>query len=266
MYLCHFLTTVDSVKPFASGSRVPLFVDINTIFQKGDSILILIFHLMRDLGRHRGKHHCSLMSLTPITFDANTFSCCGGSYFATIAVFIISCRRPLNLVGPPMPTSPSLFISATITYGSEYVPLQNCLLPLSFLPRGCCSCLHQHFRHLLSELHHTSMGHACLVCTQLYIVTHLVEGRVLQVPFFSNGSLYTVPLLLSLTPPFSVNETLMDLAIRMLLTSSIRGHLLSLKFRLHMATRTPHRQNRTGVIHGTGLIPQHCKRVKNYTK
>ena len=25
MYLCHFLTTVDSVKPFASGSRVPLF-------------------------------------------------------------------------------------------------------------------------------------------------------------------------------------------------------------------------------------------------
>jgi hypothetical protein len=42
---------------------------------------------MRDLGRHRGKHHCSLMSLTPITFDANTFSCCGGSYFATIAVF-----------------------------------------------------------------------------------------------------------------------------------------------------------------------------------
>jgi hypothetical protein len=165
---------------------------------------------MRDLGRHRGKHHCSLMSLTPITFDANTFSCCGGSYFATIAVFIISCRRPLNLVGPPMPTSPSLFISATITYGSEYVPLQNCLLPLSFRPRGRCSCLHQHFRHLLSELHHTSMGHARLVCTQLYIVTHLVEGRVLQVPFFSNGLLYTVPLLLSLTTPFSVKETLMD--------------------------------------------------------
>ena len=51
-----------------------------------------------------------------------------------------------------------------------------------------------------------------------------------------------------------------------LLTSSIRGHLLSLKFRLHRATITLHRQNRTGVIHGTGLIPQQCKRVKNYTK
>jgi hypothetical protein len=42
---------------------------------------------MRDIGQHRGKHHCSRMSLTPITFDANTFSCCGGSYFVTIAVF-----------------------------------------------------------------------------------------------------------------------------------------------------------------------------------
>jgi hypothetical protein len=79
-----------------------------------------------------------------------------------------------------------------------------------YRPRGRCSCLHQHFRHLFSELHHTSMGHARLVCTQLYIVTHLVEGRVLQVPFFSKGLLYTVPLLLSLTTPFSVKETLMD--------------------------------------------------------
>jgi hypothetical protein len=210
MYLCHFLTTVDSAKPFASGSCVPLFVDISTLFQKGDSILILISHSMRDLGRHRGKHHCPLMSLTPITFDNNTFSYCGGSYFATIAVFIISCRRPLNLVGPPMPTLPLLFISTTITYGSEYVPLQNCLLPLSFYPRGRCSCLHQHFRPFSSELHHTSMGHAHLVCTHLYIDMHLMEGRVLSVPFFSKGVLYTVPLLLSLTTPFSVKETLMD--------------------------------------------------------
>jgi hypothetical protein len=134
MYLCHFLTSVDSMEPFCFWESRPPFVDINTIFQKGDSILILIFHSMRDLGRHRGNHHCSLMSLTPITFDANTFSCCGGSYFATIAVFIISCRRPLNLVGPSMPASSSLLITAIIAYCSEYVPLQNCLLPLSLPP------------------------------------------------------------------------------------------------------------------------------------
>jgi hypothetical protein len=48
----------------------------------------------------------------------------------------------------------------------------------------------------------------------------------------------------------------------LLLTSSIRGHLLSLKFRPHRATRTPHHQHRKTVIHGTRLIPQHSKRVK----
>jgi hypothetical protein len=145
---------------------------------------------MSDLGRHRGKHHSSLMSLTPITFDANTFSCCGGSYFATIAVFIIICRRPLNLVGPPLPTSLSLFTSATITTGSEYVPLQNCLLPLSFRPRGRCSRLHQQFTHFL----------------------------------------------------------------------------LSLKFRPHRATRTPHRQHRKTVIHGTRINSTAQQKGQNYTK
>jgi hypothetical protein len=131
---------------------------------------------MRDLGRHRGKHHCSLMSLTPITFDANTFSCCGGSYFATIAVFLISCRRPLNLVGPPMPTSPSLFTSATITAGSEYVPLQNCLLPLSFRPRGRCSCLHQHFNIFFQSYITRAWGmpasfvHTCILIHTLWKV------------------------------------------------------------------------------------------------
>jgi hypothetical protein len=48
----------------------------------------------------------------------------------------------------------------------------------------------------------------------------------------------------------------------MLLTSSIRGHLLSLKFRPHMATRTQHRQNRNEVIHGTGLIHSIAKGSK----
>jgi hypothetical protein len=89
---------------------------------------------MRDLGRHRVKHHCSLLSLAPITFDANTLSCYGGSYFATVAVIFVICRRPLNVVGPSMPTSSSLLITAIIACYSEYVPLQNCLLPLSLPP------------------------------------------------------------------------------------------------------------------------------------
>jgi hypothetical protein len=137
MYLCHFLTSVDSTKSFASGSRVTLLSTSTPFFQKGDSILILILHLMRDLGWHRVKHHCSLLSLAPITFNANIFSCYGGSYFATIAVISIICRRPLNLAGLSMPTQSLLLIPAITAYGSEYVPLQNCLLPLSSTtPKG----------------------------------------------------------------------------------------------------------------------------------
>jgi hypothetical protein len=124
IYLCLLITSsIFTWSTFCFWESRHLFVDISILFQKGDSILVLISHLMSDLGRHRRNHHSPLMSLTPITFDANTFSCCGGSYYATIAVFIIICRRPLNLVGPPLPTSLSLFTSATITTGSEYVPL-----------------------------------------------------------------------------------------------------------------------------------------------
>ena len=134
---------------------------------------------MRDLGRHRGKHHCSLLSLVPITFDANTPSCYGGSYFATIAVLFVICRRPLNLVGPSMPTSSSLLITATIAYYSEYVHLQNCLLPSSLPPPRALQLSTSTIQTFFSsELHHTSMGHAHLVCTHLYIVSHLVEGRI----------------------------------------------------------------------------------------
>jgi hypothetical protein len=162
---------------------------------------------MRDLGQHRVKHHCSLLSLAPITFDANTLSCYGGSYFVTVAVIFVICRRPLNVVGPSMPTSSSLLITAIIACYSEYVPLQNCLLPLSLPPPRVL----QLSTPTLPELHHTSMGHARLICTQLYIFSLHVSQKVeIPVPSLSNGSLRTVPLLLSLTTTFSVEETLMD--------------------------------------------------------
>jgi hypothetical protein len=46
-------------------------------FQKGNSILTLITFTMRSIIWHRGNHHFSLLSLTPITFDFNTFACYG---------------------------------------------------------------------------------------------------------------------------------------------------------------------------------------------
>ena len=58
-----------------------------------------------------------------------------------------------------------------------------------------------------------SMGHARLVCTQLYIVfflIHVSQKVEIPVPFSSNGSFRRVPLLLSFTTTVSVEETLMD--------------------------------------------------------
>jgi hypothetical protein len=209
---------------------------------------------MRDLGRHRGKHHFFWMSLTPITFDANTFSCCGGSYFATIVVFIINCRRPLNLVGPPLPTSLSLFTTATITTSSEYVPLQNCLLPLSFRPRGCCSCLHQQFRHFLLRV--TSHEHgACPPRLYTFVYCFHTLRKVRSTGSFLLQRIYLYGLTLALHYNTILRKGNID-EFRLyvwLLTSSIRGHLLSLKFRPHRATRTPHRQHRKTVIHGTRI-------------
>jgi hypothetical protein len=135
MYLFHLLTSVYSTEHlFASGSHVPL-LSTSTHFSRRAIVSWFSFSiLMRDLGRHRGKHHCFLLSLAPITFDANTFSCYCGSYFAIVAVIFFICRRPLSMVGPSMPTSPSLFITTTIACCSEYVHLQNFLLPLSLPP------------------------------------------------------------------------------------------------------------------------------------
>jgi hypothetical protein len=162
---------------------------------------------MRDLGRHRGTHHCSLMSLTPITFDANTFSCCGGSYFATIAVFIIQLPKTSEL-GRAI----NAHITVIVYFRDHYHWFRVCSfaeLSSAFIippPRALQLSTPTLPTFFSSELHHTSMGHARLVCTHLYIDTHLVEGRELQVPFFSNGFLYTVSFLLSLTTPFSIKK------------------------------------------------------------
>jgi hypothetical protein len=74
------------MKPFASWSRVSLSVDINTVSRRSRSILGLITFIMRSIGRHRETYHFSLLSLTTTTFDFNTLSCCGESYFATIVL------------------------------------------------------------------------------------------------------------------------------------------------------------------------------------
>jgi hypothetical protein len=123
------------------------------------------------------KHHCSLLSLGPITFDANTLSCYGGSYFATVAVIFFICQRPLNMVGPSMPTSSSLLIIVIIACYSEYVPLQNCLLPLSLpAPRAL-----QLSTPTLSSSFFKVTSHDHGACPpRLYTVVHFFSARLLE--------------------------------------------------------------------------------------
>jgi hypothetical protein len=163
---------------------------------------------MRGLERNRENQNFSLLSLTPVTFDFNTFSCYDGSYFVTIVVIYYIFRRPLNLARLSMPTESVIVLTGVIAYCSEYVPPQNCLLPLSQPPPRVLhlsTSTHQFSYYttpFFFELHDTSMGHARLVCTQ-FIFTHLMEGWVLQVPFSLQR--FTLD---TLTIALSYNDTL----------------------------------------------------------
>ena len=117
-----------------------------------------------------------------------------------------------------------------------------------------------------SELHYTSMGHARLVCTHLYIDTHLVEGRELQVPFFSNGLLYTVSFLLSLTTPFSIKKHWWISAIRFSPNLIHQGASVITEISSTHGYKNSASSSSDEVIHGPELIPQNSKKVKNYTK
>jgi hypothetical protein len=68
-----------------------------------------------------------------------------------------------------MPTSSLLLITVITAYYSEYVHLQNFLLPLSHLPLRALKLSTPTLpSSFFSELYDTSMGHARLVCTQFF--------------------------------------------------------------------------------------------------
>jgi hypothetical protein len=124
MYLLQFLTSPSRFqKALCFLESCPPFCRHQHSFQKGDSILTLITFPMRGLGRHKENHNWSLLSLTPVTFDFNTFSCYGGSYFMTIAVISYIHRRPMTLAELSMPTESMIFLANVIAYCLEYVPL-----------------------------------------------------------------------------------------------------------------------------------------------
>jgi hypothetical protein len=116
-----------------------------------------------------------------------------------------------------------------------------------------------------SGLHYTSMGHARLVCTHLYIISYLGDSRIYR--FLSSPMDCSIrPHSCSLLQHSAFSQRNIDefRLYVLLLTSFIRGHLLSLKFRPHRATRTPHHQHRKTVIHGTRINSTAKKGPKLY--
>jgi hypothetical protein len=82
-----------------------------------------------------------------------------------------------------------------------------------------------------------------------------MEGRVPPVPFFSKGLLYTVSLMLSLTTPFSVKETLMDFGYTYAPNLIHQGAFFITKISSAHGDKNSTSSNRNEVIHGTELIP-----------
>jgi hypothetical protein len=133
-------------------------------------------------------------------------------------------------------------------------------------PRGHCSCLHQLFSHLFLELPDMSMGHAHLICTQFYILRTSWKIGSYRFLFPSNGSLWTITLLLSLTTTFSVEETLMDFGYTYAPNLIHQGASVITEISSAHGYKNSTSSNSDEVIHGPELIPQRSKRSKNYTK
>jgi hypothetical protein len=201
MYLCHFITSVDSTEPFCfSESRFP-FVDISTLFQKGDSILILIPHdngrsrtaqgetplLPAVVGPHNIRHqHFPMLWWVLLCDYCSSF--CDLPKTSESGRAIKCPHHHRCLLQRPLPIIQSMFICRIVFCLHHY------------RPRGRCSCLHQHFRHLFCQSYITrawgmpaSFVHSCiLVHTRLSVDR---DNRFLFPPTDrSEGSHYCFPL------------------------------------------------------------------------
>jgi hypothetical protein len=134
-------------------------------------------------------------------------------------------------------------------------------------PRGHCSCLHQHFSHpfLLSYMKRAWGMPSSFVHNFLFLHTSWKVGSY-RFLFPSNGSLWMIPLLLSLTTTFLVEETLMVFDYTYAPKLIHQGAYVITEISSVDGYKNSTSSNSDEVIHGTELIPQHSKRSKNYTK
>jgi hypothetical protein len=205
MYLCQFITSVDSMEYlFCFWESRHLLSTSAHFFQKGDSILILIPHSNEGSRTAQGE-----TPLLPDVVDPHNIR---RQHFLMLR-WVLLCDY--CSFSHPLPKTSELgratnsHITVAVSFRDHYHWFRVCsFAELSFTfiippPRALQSSTSNNSDIFSSELHHTSMEHARLVCTHLYIVFTPCRRLDLQVPLFSNGSLYTVSLLLSLTTPFS---------------------------------------------------------------
>jgi hypothetical protein len=221
---------------------------------------------MRDLGWHREKPHCSLMSLTPTTFDANTFSCCGGSYYATSAVYH---HLPKT---SELGRATTAHITVVGSYRDHYhwfrvrslAELSSAfLIPPPRALQSSTSTIQTYFFRVTLHEHGACPPRLYTLVYCLHTLWKVGStGSCLLQWIALYGLTFALPYITILSQR-NIDEFRLYV---LLLTSSIRGHLLSLKFRPHRATRTQHHQHRKTIIHGTRINSTAHQKGQNYTK
>jgi hypothetical protein len=110
---------------------------------------------------------------------------------------------------------------------------------------------------LFFELHDMSMGHALLVCTQFSFSHTSWKVGFYRFLFPSNGSVWAIPLLLSLTKTLSVEETLMDFNYTYAPNLIHQGASVITEISSAHGYKNSTSSNSDEVIHGPELTPKH---------
>jgi hypothetical protein len=165
---------------------------------------------MMSLGWHRENHHCSLILLTPITFEFNKLSFYGGSYYVTIAVVSYH-PKTFEFVKPSMPMSHRQFLQSSLPHFRVRSPFKTIIYRYQPPPRvlQLSTSTHIFSYNITFWSHDTSMGHAYLVCTQNFFFLPRERFGSHSFPSPSGGLLLRFLSSLSITMALSSKETLM---------------------------------------------------------
>jgi hypothetical protein len=176
----------------------------------------------------------------------------------------------MNLVGLSMPTESMILLTSVIAYYSEYVPPQNCLLPLSQLPLRAMQlststhCFNYYTTPFFLSYMTRAWGMPSLFVHNLFLHTVWKVGSY-RFPSPSNGSLLILSLSLSLTTTLSVEETLMNFGYMYAPNLIHQGASVIIEISSANGYSNLAYSNSYEVTHGPKLPQNHFQKVQNYT-